>query len=101
MFEQVGEDVVAQSFLQADVAFGNAAMHHGAHEVVIDHFVNAVVFGARAFERDIQIDIDDDALRCMLFEIVHTNADLHRETSQKQATAVEQEFVVHGRCLMV
>ena len=89
MFEQLAQDVVAQSFLQTNVAFGNAAVHHGAHKVVVDYFVDAVVFGAGAFERDIQVHVDDDALRRELFKVVHANLRLHGEAAQKQAAAIE------------
>jgi hypothetical protein len=65
----------------------NVRMHDSADKVVVNHFVNAIVLGAGAFHRYIEINIEHDALRCMQFEVVNANVYLHGEATQKKTAA--------------
>ncbi len=64
-----------------------------AHEIVIDHFMQVVVFRRRQRQRDEQVDVDQDALLAFLFEFVHADIDQHFVIAQEQAAAVGQAGV--------
>ncbi len=96
MFEHDARHVVAQGFLQMDVAARDTRGDHAAHEVVIDHFVELVLLRGGHGQRNEQIDIDEHTLLAPLLELVHTDIDVDFVVLQKQAAASAQGGVRQG-----
>src|SRR6478672_9305145 len=61
MRQHLREDVVAQRFLQVDMALAQAGGDGAADEVVVDHLVEFVRLRRRDVERHVEVDIDDHA----------------------------------------
>src|SRR4051812_37198901 len=70
MRQHRARDVVAQRFLQMNMALRNAPGDGLAHEIVIDHFMEMIPFRGRDSKRNEKIDIDQHALLAFLFEFM-------------------------------
>ena len=73
--EHTLDDFIAERFLKVNMSCRDNIRDGLTHKVVIDNFAELVFVGRVALQGHVQIDIDDDTLLPLLFEIMHT--DIH------------------------
>ena len=93
MLQQCMGYVVAQGFLQINMATCGACGDGAADQVVIDDFMKAVLSRAGVAQQNIQVHIEPDTLWGVPFGIVRTNADMRVVIAQKQTAAMQDERV--------
>ena len=76
MLQQSVGNIVAQGFLQLDVPCLDAGGDGAANQVVVHHFVEAVLRGGGVAQRHIHVHIDAHALRRLFFGFVHADVDV-------------------------
>jgi hypothetical protein len=67
-----------------------------AHEVVVHHFFQLVVLRRRHRQRNVQVDVDQQALLALFLELVDADVDHDFVVAQEQAAAVVQLRVDQG-----
>jgi hypothetical protein len=73
-------------------------VHQVAHEVIVHHLGDVVGLGRVRHQIDINVNVQDQALRACAFKVVDADAGLNGQPTQKHAAAVAQTGVVwtHG-----
>ena len=73
-------------------------MHQLAHKIVIDHFGDVICLRRVLFQIDVDVDVQDQPLRGLQFEVMNADAGLNGQAAQKHATAICEGRVVrtHG-----
>lgn len=91
------DHVVAQGFLQMDVALRHALGDGAAHVVIVNDLIQVIGGWRRFFQRDEEIDVDQDALFTFLFKLVYAYIDLHFVITQEEAATVGELWVEQER----
>ncbi len=91
------DHVVAEGFLQMDVALRHALGDGAAHIVIVDDLIQVIGGRGRFFQWDEEIDVDQHALFTFLFKLVHAYIDLHFLVTQEKAAAVGELWVEQER----
>ena len=79
---------VAQGFLQPGVALANGFRNDSAHKIIVHDLFNLIVQRGGLGQRNVQINIEDDALRRLAFEIMDANANLPRQSAYENSSAM-------------
>ena len=81
-----------------DVPLFDALEDGSADEVIVEHFLDRIIQRSGQTQRNVEIDVEHNALRGAPLEVMDADVDFHFEAAQEQASTIDQQ--VQRRCLV-